>query len=421
MTKRRVVVTGLGIVCPLGIGLETVWKNALAGKSGVRPITSFDTTEFPTKFAGLVPADFDATQFMPPKEARKCDTFVLYGIAAGVEAIKHAGLDQAQLDQKGLDLDRDRVGVVMGSGIGGIQTIEEQTMLLHESGPRKISPFFIPSAIINMISGHLSIMFNFRGLTIAPVTACTTGTHAIGLAFRSIAYGDADVIVAGGAEYASTPLGMAGFSAARALSRRNEEPEKASRPWDKDRDGFVLGDGAGAVVLEEYEHAKKRGATIYAELVGFGMSSDAFHITRPSGVGAQMAMQNAIKDANLDPTSVDYINAHGTSTPAGDVEESNAIKHVLGAEHAQKCLISSTKSMTGHLLGAAGAVEAIFTVMAIKDQIAPPTINLDNPDEGADLDYVPHTARKAKIDVALSNSFGFGGTNGSLVFQKYTG
>ncbi len=415
MTKRRVVVTGLGIVSPLGLGLDTVWGKALAGESGVRLITSFDTTEFPTKFAGLVP-DFDPTTFMPIKEARKCDTFVLYGIAAGVEAIKHAGLDN--LDDT--TLNRDRVGVIMGSGIGGIQTIEEQTAILHASGPRKISPFFIPSAIINMISGHLSIMYNLRGLTLAPVTACTTGTHAIGLALRSIAYGDADVIIAGGAEYASTPLGMAGFSAARALSKRNDDPEKASRPWDRDRDGFVLGDGAGALVLEEYEHAKRRGATIYAELVGFGMSSDAFHITRPSGVGAQVAMKNALNDAGINVDQVHYINAHGTSTQAGDVEESNAIKQVLGLENAKKALISSTKSMTGHLLGAAGAVEAIFTVMAIKDQIAPPTINLDNPDEGADLDYVPHKARAAKIDVAISNSFGFGGTNGSLAFKKFT-
>lgn len=415
MTKRRVVVTGLGIVSPLGLGLDTVWSKALAGESGVRLITSFDTTEFPTKFAGLVP-DFNPESFMPIKEARKCDTFVLYGIAAGVEAIKSAGLDQ--LDDN--ILNRDRVGVIMGSGIGGIQTIEEQTAILHASGPRKISPFFIPSAIINMISGHLSIMYNLRGLTLAPVTACTTGTHAIGLALRSIAYGDADVIIAGGAEYASTPLGMAGFSAARALSKRNDAPEKASRPWDKDRDGFVLGDGAGALVLEEYEHAKRRGATIYAEIVGFGMSSDAFHITRPSGIGAQVAMKNALNDAQLNVDQVNYINAHGTSTQAGDVEESNAIKQVLGLDNAKKCLISSTKSMTGHLLGAAGAVEAIFTVMAIKDQIAPPTINLDNPDEGADLDYVPHVARAAKIDVAISNSFGFGGTNGSLAFKKFT-
>lgn len=413
MTERRVVVTGLGVVCPLGLGIEAVWRGALAGKSGVRLITNFDTTDYPTKFAGLVP-DFDPEKFMPVKEARKCDTFVLYGIAAGDEAIKDAGLDQ-QMTQ----LNADRMGVIMGSGIGGIQTIEDQTLVLQESGTRRISPFFIPSAIINMISGHLSIMYGMRGLTLAVATACTTGTHAVGLAYRSIQYGDADVIVAGGAEYASTRLGIAGFSAARALSRRNDAPEKASRPWDRDRDGFVLGDGAGALVLEEYEHAKRRGAKIYAEVVGFGMSSDAFHITRPSGVGAQMAMQNALNNAHINPAQVDYINAHGTSTQAGDVEESNAIKQVLGLENAKRTLISSTKSMTGHLLGAAGAVEAIFTVMALKEQIAPPTINLDNPDEGADLDYVPHTARAARINVALSNSFGFGGTNGSLVFTKF--
>lgn len=415
MTKRRVVITGLGVVCPLGLNLETVWRNAVAGQSGIRLITSFDTTEYPTKFAGLVP-DLDPESFMPIKEARKCDTFVLYGIAAGVEAIKSAGLD-TQLDK----LDLDRVGVIMGSGIGGIDTIEKQTAILHESGPRKISPFFIPSAIINMISGHLSIMYGFRGVTLATTTACTTGTHAIGTAYRSIQYGDADVVIAGGAEYASTPLGIAGFSAARALSRRNDAPEKASRPWDRDRDGFVLGDGAGSIVLEEYEHAKRRGAKIYAEIVGFGMSSDAFHITRPSGIGAQNAMRNAINDAKLNVDQIDYINAHGTSTPAGDVEESNAIKVVLGLDNAKKAAISSTKSMTGHLLGAAGAVEAIFSIMAIHDRTIPPTINLDNPDEGADLDYVPHTARQANIEVALSNSFGFGGTNGSLVFQKFSG
>ncbi len=402
----------MGIVSPLGIGVDTVWRNVLAGKSGVRLITDFDTTDFPTKFAGLVP-DFNAEVFMPEKEARRCDTFVLYGIGAGVEAIKDSGIDQ-QL----ANLNPDRIGVIMGSGIGGIDTIEKQTMILKESGPRKISPFFIPAAIINMISGHLSIMFGLKGLTLATATACTTGTHAIGMALRSILYGDADVVIAGGAEKASTPLGIAGFCAARALSKRNDAPEKASRPWDKDRDGFVLGDGAGALVLEEYEHAKKRGAKIYAEIVGFGMSSDAFHITRPSGVGAQMAMQNALDDAHLDPSTVNYINAHGTSTQAGDIEESNAMKQVLGLDNAYKVLVSSTKSMTGHLLGAAGAVEAIFTVLAIRDQIAPPTINLDNPDEGADLDYVAHVAKEAKINVAISNSFGFGGTNGSLVFKK---
>lgn len=412
MAKRRVVITGQGMVSPLGVGLATSWQNALAGKSGVRLITEFDTAEFATKFAGLVP-DFDAEQFMSAKEARKSDIFILYGIAAGKEAIEDAGLDQ-QLQQ----LDLDRIGVIMGSGIGGIDTIEKQTMVLHESGPRKVSPFFIPGAIINMIAGQLSIMFGFRGLSLAPATACTTGTHAIGLAYRAIQYGDADVIVAGGAEKASTPLGIGGFCAVRALSKRNDAPEEASRPWDKDRDGFVLGDGAGAMVLEEYEHAKRRGANIIAEVAGFGMSSDAFHITRPSGEGAQKAMKNALNNAEMNPDQINYINAHGTSTPAGDVEESNSIKSVLGDEHAKKILVSSTKSMTGHLLGAAGAVEAIFTAMAVKENIVPPTINLDNPDEGADLDYVPHKAREAIVEVALSNSFGFGGTNGSLIFKK---
>lgn len=413
MTKRRVVITGLGAVCPLGIGVDAVWRNALAGKSGVRLITEFDTTDYPTKFAGLVP-DFDVEQFMPIKEARKCDTFIQYGIGAGVEAIKDAGLDQ-QVEK----LNLDRIGVIMGSGIGGIDTIEKQTMILKESGPRRISPFFIPASIINMISGHLSIMFGFRGLTLAPATACTTGTHAVGLAFRSILYGDADIVIAGGAEKASTPLGVSGFAAARALSKRNDAPEKASRPWDKDRDGFVLGDGAGALVLEELEHAKKRGVKIYAEIVGFGMSSDAFHITRPSGIGAQMAMQNSLNDAQLNADAVDYINAHGTSTLAGDIEESNAVKKVLGPDQSRKVMVSSTKSMTGHLLGAAGAVEAMFTVLAIHDRIAPPTINLDNPDEGADLDYVAHVAKEGNINVGISNSFGFGGTNGSLVFKGF--
>lgn len=413
MTKRRVVITGLGTVCPLGVGVDLVWRNALEGKSGVKLITEFDTTDYPTKFAGLVP-DFDPEKFMPLKEARKCDTFIQYGIGAGVEAIKDSGIDQ-QLAQ----LDLDRIGVIMGSGIGGIDTIEKQTLILQESGPRRISPFFIPASIINMISGHLSIMFGLRGINLAPATACTTGTHAVGLAFRSILYGDADVVIAGGAEKASTPLGISGFSAARALSKRNDDPARASRPWDRDRDGFVLGDGAGALVLEEYEHAKKRGAKIYAEIVGFGMSADAFHITRPSGIGAQMAIKNALNDAHLGVETVNYINAHGTSTQVGDIEESNAVKEVLGLANAKKVLVSSTKSMTGHLLGAAGAVEAIFTVLAIHDQIAPPTINLDNPDEGADLDYVAQVARKAKIEVAISNSFGFGGTNGSLVFKKF--
>jgi 3-oxoacyl-[acyl-carrier-protein] synthase II len=412
MLKRRVVVTGLGMVSPLGVGCELSWQNILAGKSGVRLIDHFDTSDFTTKFAGLVP-DFDVADFMDLKEAKKCDPFIQYGIAAGKEAIENAGLDKC-LDS----LNLLRVGVIMGSGIGGIGTIEQNTLILQDSGPRRVSPFFIPASIVNMISGHLSIMYGFRGLNLALATACTTGTHAIGLAFRSIAYGDADVIIAGGAEKASTPLAIAGFAAARALSRRNEQPEQASRPWDRDRDGFVLGDGAGALVLEEYEHAKRRGAKIFAEVVGFGMSADAFHITRPSGLGAEDAMRLAIKDANLPTNAVNYVNAHGTSTKAGDIEESEAIKRVLG-EHAFKILVSSTKSMTGHLLGAAGAIEAIFSILAIRDQIAPPTINLDNLDDGADLDYVANKARHFEINVALSNSFGFGGTNGTLVFKKY--
>lgn len=414
MTRRRVVVTGLGIVSPIGIGVEKSWGNALEGVSGVRLITDFDTTDFPTKFAGLVP-DFKPEDYMPAKETKKCDLFVQYGIAAGSQALKNSGiLDQLET------LNSDRIGVVMGSGIGGIDTIERNSNILAQGGPRKISPFFIPAAIVNMISGHISIMHGLRGLSLAPATACTTGTHAIGLGLRSIVYGDADVIVAGGAEKASTPLGVGGFCAARALSKRNDAPEKASRPWDKDRDGFVLGDGAGALVLEEYEHAKRRGANIICELSGFGMSSDAFHITRPSGAGAEMAMKNAINDAALNVDQINYINAHGTSTQAGDIEESNAVKRVLGADVCKKVLVSSTKSMTGHLLGAAGAVEAIFTILAIRDGIAPPTINLDNPDEGADLDYVPHKAKESKIEVAVSNSFGFGGTNGSLVFKKFS-
>jgi len=411
MNKRRVVVTGLGIVSPIGIGLNTAWSNALSGKSGVRLITDFDTTAYSTKFAGLV-NDFNPDNYMDSKEARKCDPFIQYGIAAGKEAIEHAGLDNCAT------LVSERVGIIMGSGIGGIGTIEDNALKLHAHGPRRVSPFFIPASIVNMICGHLSIMYGFKGLSMAPATACTTGTHAIGLALRAITYGEADVVVAGGSEKASTPLGIAGFAAARALSKRNEDPQKASRPWDKDRDGFVLGDGAGAVVLEEYEHAKARGANIIAELAGFGMSSDAFHITRPSGTGAKDAMHLALKDAKLNANTIGYVNAHGTSTQAGDIEESHAIEQVLGS-HASNCLVSSTKSMTGHLLGAAGAIEAIFTILALRDQIAPPTINLDNIAEGANLDYVPNVARKAKIEAAISNSFGFGGTNGTLVFRRY--
>ncbi len=413
VSKRRVVITGLGIVSPIGNKVEQAWKALLAGTSGIRSIESFDTSEFSTQFAGLV-TDFDVAQYMSTKEARKCDTFVQYGVAAACDAVLNAGLDKFE------HLNKDRVGVAIGSGIGGIGTIEANHRILLQSGPRRISPFFIPASIINMVSGHVSIIYGFRGPNLAFATACTTGTHSIGLAARCIAYGDADVMIAGGAECASTPLGLGGFAAVRALSTRNEAPEKASRPWDKERDGFVLGDGAGALVLEEYEHAKQRGAHILAELVGFGMSGDAFHITRPSegGHGAAAAMQNALRDAKINPLEVHYINAHATSTPAGDVEETLAIKLALGVQ-AHRVAVSSTKSMTGHLLGAAGAIEAIFTILAIRDQIAPPTINLENPDEGCDLDYVPNIARKMQIDIALSNSFGFGGTNGTLVFRKH--
>jgi len=412
VSKRRVVVTGMGIISPIGNQIELAWKSLLAGKSGIRSIDAFDTSAFSTQFAGTV-LDFDVSQFMSTKEARKCDTFIQYGVAAAAEAVRNSGLENFDA------LNKDRVGVSIGSGIGGLGTIEANHHLLLNSGPKRISPFFIPGSIINMISGHVSINYGFKGPNMAVATACTTGTHSIGLAARFIAYGDADVMLAGGAECASTPLGLGGFAAARALSTRNDAPEKASRPWDRDRDGFVLGDGAGVLVLEEYEHAKKRGAVILAELTGFGMSGDAFHITRPSegGAGAVVAMQNALHDAKLNPEQIHYVNAHATSTHAGDKEETLAMKTVLG-DAAKKVAISSTKSMTGHLLGAAGAVEAIFTVLAIRDQVAPPTINLENPDEGCDLDYVPNIARKMKIDFALSNSFGFGGTNGTLVFKK---
>lgn len=407
------VITGLGIVSPLGNQVKQVWESILAGKSGIRLIQEFDTSEYTTKFAGLVP-DFDVAPYMSVKEARKCDLFIQYGIVSAIDAVRDSGLDS-----KIEHLNLERIGVSIGSGIGGIGTIEANHRQLIQSGPRRISPFFIPGSIINMASGHVSILYGFKGPNLAAATACTTGTHSIGLAARCIAYGDADVMVAGGAEYASTPLGLGGFAAARALSTRNDAPELASRPWDKDRDGFVLGDGAGVMVLEEYEHAKKRGARIVAELVGFGMSGDAFHITRPSegGAGAALAMKNALRDANLSPEAVQYINAHGTSTPVGDLEETSAIKTAFG-DSAKKVAISSTKSMTGHLLGAAGAVEAIFTVLAIRDQIAPPTINLESPGEGCDLDYVPNHARTMPIEYAMSNSFGFGGTNGTLIFKK---
>jgi len=407
LPNRRVVVTGMGAISPLGIGVETTWRQALAGQSGIRLIEDFDTTDFATKFAGLVP-NFPVTDYIPAKDVKKCDEFIQYGIAAGVQAVEDAGLPA------GIEL--DRIGVIVGSGIGGIGTIEHNKQVLNDSGPRRISPFFIPASIVNMTSGYISIRYGFRGPNLAVATACTTGTHSIGLAARIIAYGDADVMVAGGSEKASTPLGMGGFIAARALSSRNDDPTRASRPWDVDRDGFVLGDGAGVLVLEEYEHAKQRGAKIYAELIGFGMSADAFHITRPSTDGAALSMQRAIADAKINASDIGYINAHGTSTEVGDINETNAIKQVMGAA-ASQVLVSSTKSMTGHLLGAAGAVEAIFTVLSLRDQIVAPTINLEQPDVGCDLDYVPKVARECKLNIACSNSFGFGGTNGTLIFK----
>jgi 3-oxoacyl-[acyl-carrier-protein] synthase II len=409
MTKRRVVVTGLGMLSPLGVGVERSWDNILAGKSGIRPITEFDASAFAVQFAGTVP-DYDPLAFFSAKDIKKMDISIQYGVAAAIEAMQDSGLEIN-------DNNAARVGVAIGSGIGGLTTIQETTASYLEAGPRKISPFFIPSAIINMISGHVAIMYGAKGPNIAIVTACTTGTHNIGYAARTIQYGDADVMIAGGAEKASCELGVGGFAAARALSKRNDNPQAASRPWDKDRDGFVLGDGAGVVVLEEYEHAKARGATIYAELAGFGMSADAYHITLPDGVGAEHAMRHAMTDAHVNADLVDYVNAHGTSTPAGDAVESQAIERALG-DAAQTVSVSSTKSMVGHALGAAGALEAIYTVLAIRDQVAPPTINLENIDEGCHLDYVPNQAKAREINVAMSNSFGFGGTNGTLLFKK---
>ena len=409
---RRVVVTGLGMLSPLGNTPEATWENLLLGKSGISNIDHFDTSEYTTKFAGLI-KDFDAQNYMERKEAKKMDLFIQYGVAAGVEAIKDSGIEVN-------DENAPRFGVAVGSGIGGLGLIEQNHEKMIKTGsPKKLSPFFVPSTIINMISGHLSIMFGLQGPNISITTACTSGVHNIGHAARMIAYGDADVMVAGGAEKASTTLGMGGFGAARALSRRNDDPQAASRPWDKDRDGFVLGDGAGVVVVEEYEHAKARGAKIYAELVGFGMSGDAYHMTSPpaDGAGAARAMQNALNDAKLNANQIGYINAHGTSTPAGDIAETNAVKSIFGAD-AYNVLMGSTKSMTGHLLGAAGAVEAIFSVQALVNGTVPPTINLDNPDEGCDLDYIRGSARDIDLDYVLCNSFGFGGTNGSLIFKK---
>jgi len=411
MARRRVVVTGMGMVTPVGNTVEDSWQAILAGRSGAAAIEHFDTTPFATRFSASV-KNFDVSDYMSAKEARKIDLFIQYGIAAAKQAIADSGLEVT-------DQNAPRIGCAIGSGIGGLPMIEATHNTLNNNGPRRISPFFVPGSIINMIGGNLAIEYGLKGPNIAITTACTTGTHNIGQAARMIQYGDADVMLAGGAEMATTPLGIGGFGAARALSTRNDDPQAASRPWDRDRDGFVLGDGAGILVLEEYEHAVARGAEIYAELAGFGMSDDAYHMTSPPehGDGAAMAMENAMRDAQLASCDINYINAHGTSTPAGDQAESNAVRQLMG-EAADQVRISSTKSMIGHLLGAAGAVEAIFSILAIRDQVAPPTINLDNPSEGCDLNYVPHEPQRCVIDVALSNSFGFGGTNGTLVFRK---
>lgn len=412
MSKRRVVVTGLGMLSPVGNTVESTWNALVAGQSGISPIDHFDTSAYATRFAGLVKG-FNCDDFISRKDQRKMDAFIQYGVVAGIQAMQDSGLEITEENAC-------RIGAAIGSGIGGLGLIEENHTSLVNGGPRKISPFFVPSTIVNMIAGHLTIMFGMKGPSISIATACTSGVHNIGHAARIIAYNDADVMLAGGAEKGSTPLGVGGFGAARALSTRNDNPQAASRPWDKDRDGFVLGDGAGVVVLEEYEHAKKRGAKIYAEVVGFGMSSDAYHMTSPpeNGAGAALAVVNALKDAQLSAEKIGYINAHGTSTPAGDKAEAQAVKSVFGAG-ARSVMVSSTKSMTGHLLGAAGAVESIFSILALRDQVVPPTINLDNPDEGCDLDFVPHTARQTKgLEYVLCNSFGFGGTNGSLIFRK---
>ncbi|MDR2853253.1 MAG: beta-ketoacyl-ACP synthase II [Burkholderiaceae bacterium] len=413
MTQRRVVVTGLGCVTPVGNTVAETWANLLAGRSGIDNITAFDASAYACRFAGEVKG-FDITQYIPEKEARHMARFIHLGLVAAQQAVVDSGLPTGEAlspEQAA------RIGCNIGSGIGGLPTIEESHAELVNRGPRRVSPFFVPSAIINMISGQVSIRFGFKGPNIGIVTACTSGLHAIGLSARMIAYGDADVMVAGGAESTVSPLGIGGFAAARALSVRNDDPRTASRPWDKDRDGFVLGEGAGIMVLEEYEHAKARGATIYAELVGFGMSGDAYHMTAPDVDGPRRAMVAALANAGVNPDQVDYINAHGTSTPLGDVNETNAMKLVLGA-HAKKVVVNSTKSMTGHLLGGAGGVESVFTVLAVHHQKSPPTVNIFNQDPQCDLDYCANTARDMKIDIALKNNFGFGGTNGSLVFKR---
>jgi len=412
LSKRRIVVTGLGIVCPVGSTVDKAWANILAGRSGVTRIDRFDPSAFPVQIAATV-RDFNADDYIPPKEQKKMDEFIHFGIGASVQAIRDAGLEVTEENA-------ERIGVAIGSGIGGLPFIERNYEAYLKSGPRRISPFFVPASIINMVAGNLSIMYGLKGPNISIVSACSTGTHNIGDAARLIAYGDVDVMIAGGAEMATCPLGIGGFAAARALSAsHNDDPERASRPWDRDRDGFVLGDGAGVLVLEEYEHARRRGAHIYCELAGYGMSSDAHHMTQPApgGEGAARCMLNALRDAGINPEEVDYINAHGTSTPAGDLAETEAVKAAFG-DHAYRLAMSSTKSMIGHLLGAAGGVEAVFSVLAIRDQVLPPTINYEHPDPACDLDYVPNEAREAKVGVVLSNSFGFGGTNGTLAFRK---
>ncbi len=411
MTKRRVVVTGMGIVSPVGNTLQSAWQNIVNGVSGIAPITHFDTEGFAAKIAGEI-KDFDVKEYVSGKDAKKMDPFIHYAMAAGTQAMEDSGLEVTEANA-------ERIGVYVGAGIGGILGIQNTTETWLEKGPRRISPFFIPSTIINMASGHLSIKYGLKGPNLAMVSACSSATHSIGMAYRSIVYGDADVMVCGGAEYASTPIAIGGFSSSKALSTRNDDPTAASRPWDAERDGFVLGDGAGVLVIEDYEHAIKRGAKIYAEISGFGMSSDAHHMTAPSpgGEGAARCMANAIADSGFNKDQFNYVNAHGTSTPQGDKGESDAVKLTFG-DHANHMGVTSTKSMTGHLLGAAGGIEAIFTVMSLHDQIMTPTINLTNPDPACDLDYVPNHARDAKINVAISNSFGFGGTNGSLVFNQ---
>jgi 3-oxoacyl-[acyl-carrier-protein] synthase II len=413
MNSRRVVVTGLGLISPVGNSVEEGWRNLLAGRTGIAGITKFDASAFACRFAGEVKG-FQVEDYFPAKEARHMDAFIHYGLAASIQAVKDAGLTtNEQLGEEAAQ----RIGCLVGSGIGGLPLIEDTKAELEKRGPRRITPFFVPASIINMISGHVSIMFGFQGPNLAIVTACTTGLHSIGMAGRLIEQGDADVMIAGGAEATVSPLGVGGFAAARALSTRNDDPATASRPWDKDRDGFVLGEGAGVLVLEEYEHAKRRGAKVYAELVGFGMGADAFHMTAPNVEGPKRSMSAALRSAGLNGDQVQYLNAHGTSTPLGDVNETNAIKLAFGG-HAKKLVVSSTKSMTGHLLGGAGGIESVFTVLALRDQIAPPTINIFNQDPECDLDYCANVAREMRIEHAVKNNFGFGGTNGTLVFKR---